>query len=148
MCSSDLFPAACPGCGVIFAKLAETPIRATPSVSEADAGVNGANAAVKGEHTSHESEEAVGTLIARGMELMFYVPSQVSRANWFGRIALLALITVWTYFIWRDMNIPAGDMGSRVLHIILTPFHEAGHYLIFRWFGEFIMILEIGRAHV
>lgn len=24
---------------------------------------------------------------------------------------------------------------------ILLPFHEAGHYAIFRWFGDFIQIL-------
>ena len=28
-----------------------------------------------------------------------------------------------------------------MLWAVLTPFHEAGHYLIFRWFGEFVMIL-------
>ena len=47
---------------------------------------------------------------------------------------------LWTLWIFRDINIPEGNPGSNFLHMVLLPFHEAGHYAIFRWFGEFIMI--------
>lgn len=140
------FPAACPGCGVIFAKLGEAPLRPRPAalarpVAEDPAQAAGvapaAGARVAADEAALEEEHG----LARVRALMFYVPEAVNRVNWYGRIALLLLFTVWTYFIWRDMDIPAGNAGSYILHVILTPFHEAGHYLIFRWFGEFIMIL-------
>jgi len=39
------------------------------------------------------------------------------------------------------VDIRKGEAGSTFLHMVLLPFHEAGHYAIFRWFGEFIMTL-------
>lgn len=72
---------------------------------------------------------------------LFPVPAEVSDINWYGRIVVLLAICFWTCFIWRDMDIPADESGSYFLHVVLTPFHEAGHYAIFRWFGRFIMIL-------
>ncbi len=57
------------------------------------------------------------------------------------RIALLALVVLWTLWIWRDADIRAGVAGSTFLHLVLLPFHEAGHYLLFRWFGSFVMTL-------
>jgi len=72
---------------------------------------------------------------------LFHVPERMSRAKWKGRAALLAVIAAWTLWIWRDMGIARGEAGSSFLHLVLLPFHEAGHYAIFRWFGEFIMTL-------
>ena len=72
---------------------------------------------------------------------LLHVPAEVSRTNWYGRLAALAAFTLWTLWIWHEVDIPAGESGSRFLHLVLTPFHEAGHYLIFRWFGQFIFIL-------
>jgi hypothetical protein len=60
---------------------------------------------------------------------------------WQARLGALALFVLWTYFIWRDMDIAGGSSGSWFLHVVITPFHEAGHYAIFRWFGRFIMTL-------
>ncbi|HEX4780286.1 MAG TPA: hypothetical protein VH301_06005 [Usitatibacter sp.] len=57
------------------------------------------------------------------------------------RAVLLALFAAWTLWIWKDANLPEGETGSHFLHLVLLPFHEAGHYAIFRWFGQFIMIL-------
>ena len=51
------------------------------------------------------------------------------------------MFTVWTLWILKDVDVAGGEVGSRFLHAILLPFHEAGHYAIFRWFGEFIQIL-------
>jgi hypothetical protein len=73
--------------------------------------------------------------------LLLYVPVEVSRTKWIARIATLGFLTLWTAWIWRDTNIRAGMVGSNFLHLVLLPFHEAGHYAIFRWFGQFIMIL-------
>jgi len=72
---------------------------------------------------------------------LLHVPEEVARANWIARVATLALLALWTLWIWRDLDVRAGEAGSRFLHMILLPFHEAGHYAIFRWFGTFIMIL-------
>lgn len=66
---------------------------------------------------------------------------RVSPLDWNARLALLAAFTLWTFFIWRDVDLVDGKSGSSVLHLVLLPFHEAGHYLLFAWFGEFIMIL-------
>jgi hypothetical protein len=74
-------------------------------------------------------------------DLLLHIPDEVSRSQWIGRIATLGILTLWTAWIWRDTNIRAGMVGSHFLHLVLLPFHEAGHYAIFRWFGRFIMIL-------
>ena len=73
--------------------------------------------------------------------LLFHVPASVSKTTWQGRRAALVVFAIWTIWIWIDMDIRNGKAGSTVLHMILLPFHEAGHYAIFRWFGEFIMTL-------
>ena len=72
---------------------------------------------------------------------LFHVPAEVARTTWIARIATLAVFALWTLWIWRDVDIRAGEAGSNFLHMVLLPFHEAGHYAIFRWFGQFIMTL-------
>lgn len=57
------------------------------------------------------------------------------------RAVTLALFTLWTLWIWKDSSVRDGETGSPFLHLVLLPFHEAGHYAIFRWFGPFIMTL-------
>ncbi|HUL97664.1 MAG TPA: hypothetical protein VLT89_16760 [Usitatibacter sp.] len=57
------------------------------------------------------------------------------------RAVMLAGFALWTLWIWKDSNVPQGETGSHFLHLVLLPFHEAGHYALFRWFGRFIMIL-------
>lgn len=122
------FPAACPSCGVIFAKIDKR----VPRVIVQPANTVEATLPLDApEASKHQGVVA----------MVFHVPDQVNRLNWYSRISLLAVFVLWTFFIWRDMDIPSGDAGSGLLHLILTPFHEAGHYLIFRWFGQFIMIL-------
>jgi hypothetical protein len=112
--AEQAFPAACPGCGVILAKISAAP-----------------------PPRRRKTDVEPGPFA----DLFFPVPAQVAKLNWGGRIAILVLFVAWTAFIWRDIDVPAGENGSHFLHSILIPFHEAGHYLIFRWFGEFIMIL-------
>lgn len=59
---------------------------------------------------------------------------------WPVRAAALVVFALWTLWIWRDSHIRAGAVGSPFLHMVLLPFHEAGHVL-FRWFGSFVMTL-------
>ena len=63
------------------------------------------------------------------------------KAGWQGRAGILAAFTMWTLWIWITMDIRNGNAGSGFLHMVLLPFHEAGHYLVFRWFGQFVMTL-------
>lgn len=126
------FPAACPGCGVILAKIGSLPPRPT---AQAAAALSTAD-----QPALYDVDEDP-PLATRALRFVFHVPDEVDRMYWYGRIAGFVLMLLWTYFIWRDMYIPGGDSGSYFLHVVLTPFHEAGHYLIFRWFGRFIMIL-------
>ena len=124
--ANQSFPAACPGCGIIFAKLGERAERA-PAKQEL---------LLLAEALPQEAPASAGVLT-----MLFHVPEAVDKMNWGGRIAALVVFLIWTFFIWRDIDIPAGESGSSFLHSILIPFHEAGHYAIFRWFGEFIIIL-------
>jgi len=74
-------------------------------------------------------------------ELLLHVPEHVSRTNWVARAATLAAFALWSLFIFKANSIREGEIGSPFLHLVLLPFHEAGHYALFRWFGRFIMIL-------
>ena len=111
---------ACPSCGLILAKYGTPLVRRQPS-----------------DNTQLESSEKTSFLAI----WLFHVPRQVAKINWIGRCVTFTVFSVWTIFIWHQAKIPAGEAGSVFLHTILLPFHEAGHYAIFRWFGEFIMIL-------
>ena len=126
-------PAACPSCGIILAKFAAALRFAAPAVH--GAGDDRAEEARTDAPALHEDEAGFFS------RWLLHVPAAVSDINWYGRSAALLIITLWTFLIWRDMDIPAGESGSYFLHVVLTPFHEAGHYAIFRWFGHFIMVL-------
>jgi hypothetical protein len=65
----------------------------------------------------------------------------VPRHAWKARAFALVVFALWTGWILVDMDIRNGTVGSDFLHMVLLPFHEAGHYAIFRWFGQFIMTL-------
>lgn len=86
-------------------------------------------------------EAATGTERGWLASRLLFVPAVVSNVHWIARVATLAVLALWTLWIWRDTDIRAGVVGSTFLHAILIPFHEAGHYAIFRWFGQFIMTL-------
>lgn len=128
------FPAACPACGLILAKFGAAAGRTAPPAA---AGTASTTIRIEDAEPARDPEEARHVLA----RWLFPMPAQVDRINWIGRIGVLVVFVLWTFFIWRDMDIPDGDPGSRFLHLVLTPFHEAGHYAIFRWFGRFVMIL-------
>ena len=110
--------AACPACGIYFFKWAQ-PSRAT-FLSEAD-------------DEPFTSED--GSFIAA----LFQPLEKMDAMTFYGRCAALALLAVWSWFLfgydYRD-----GEIGASFMHDILLPIHEAGHVL-FRPFGEFMMIL-------
>ncbi len=133
--ADQALPAACPACGLILAKF--TAASAAVPVARAPAAGTG-----NGLVSSDAREEAAHSeALERFIDHLRYVPDQVSSMNWWARIAGLVLFGAWTLWIWTDVDIAGGDSGSRFLHLVLTPFHESGHYLIFRWFGQFIMTL-------
>lgn len=109
-------PAACAACGLVLAKYGQAPVRRQPT------------------EPSGDDRGGVATWL-------LHVPAEVARINWIARIAVLAMFALWTLWIWSDVDIRAGAAGSNFLHMILLPFHEAGHYAIFRWFGQFVMTL-------
>jgi hypothetical protein len=121
-------PATCPACGLVLAKFGTAPARPLREVRAADPDTAQDTGADENSHSW-----LGGWLL--------HVPAQVSRLDWHARAATLAAFAVWTLWIWRDANVPLGESGSYFLHVVLTPFHEAGHYAIFRWFGPFIMTL-------
>ena len=118
------FPAACPSCHAVLAK-----------VQAAKSGVAGI-----GLYAADDAQES-DPLVGRASAMLFYVPHQVARFNWQGRLVALVVFTLWSIWIFKDYSITQGHPGSGFLHLALTPFHEAGHYAIFRWFGQFIMTL-------
>jgi hypothetical protein len=118
-------PAACPACGLVLAKYGTVPVR-QPNPA----------------HLEKETSAAgPGTKRERLAAWLLHVPAEVAKPNWIARIVTLAVFVLWTLWIWRDADVRAGEAGSHFLHMILLPFHEAGHYAIFRWFGQFIMTL-------
>lgn len=113
--------AACPACGVILAKARPRDPVATRKQTEA--------------------EPLRVPALARGASFLVRVPPQVDRTAWVGRVATLIVFAVWSATILAAADVPGGEAGSRFLWAVLTPFHEAGHYLLFRWFGDFVMTL-------
>ncbi|MEO8856680.1 MAG: zinc ribbon domain-containing protein [Burkholderiaceae bacterium] len=111
------FPAACPRCGVIFAKVGQSPVRRTRN-KEADAA----------------DASADGWLARFG-----HVPERVDATAFWLRVALLAAFAGWGLVLIR-LDYRDGEMAQAFLHRPLLVFHEAGH-LVFRAFGEWVSVL-------
>ena len=120
-------PATCPACALVLAKFGTAPLRRPRAPGDGG--------------TAAGTPDGVATQGGRLAALLFHLPHAVSRTHWIARIVALAVFSLWTLWIWRGTDIADGEIGSNFLHMVLLPFHEAGHYAIFRWFGEFIMIL-------
>jgi len=110
--------AACPVCGIYFFKWVQ-PARA-PVLPEAD-----------DEPCTSEDDGFIAAL--------FQPLEQMDAMTFYGRCIALALLAIWSWFLfgydYRD-----GEIGTSFMHNILLPIHEAGHVL-FGPFGEFMMIL-------
>jgi hypothetical protein len=111
--------AACPACGLVFAKYVAAqsgaPVRDAPELSAYE-------------------RDPQDTLAAR----LLWVPVRVESWQVYARMAAFALLTLWGWRI-AAMDIRDGEMGASFMHLIHLAFHEAGH-LVFRAFGEFMTI--------
>ena len=117
--ADQAFPAECPGCGVILARLGSTlPARAR----DADAGARTRKGAADGPDS-----------------WLWHVPEQVDATAFKGRVALLAVFAIWGLRLgWLDYR--DGAIMESFIHGPLLIFHEAGH-VIFRPFGEWVTVL-------
>ena len=115
-------PAACTACGVILAKIAAIGL---PRKSDQSAPI--------------ASDLEVDPLSGL-FELVFHVPPAVDRMHWVLRALALGLVSLWTIWIFKSVDIAAGEAGSFFLWAVLTPFHEAGHVLL-TWAPQFLTIL-------
>ena len=112
--------AACPACGIYMFKWVQA--SRAPAKIEAD-----------DDRELRDDEE--GGFIAS----LFQPLEKMDEISFYGRCIVLALLAVWSWFLfgydYRD-----GEIGGSFMHNILLPIHEAGH-MLFRPFGEFLMIL-------
>lgn len=69
-------------------------------------------------------------------DLFFYVPLDVSFVSLIGRIIILAVLLIWG---WKLIfaSVASNAAGKSFLHLVNTPFHEAGH-VFFSPFGSFL----------
>ncbi len=72
-------------------------------------------------------------------DLFFYVPLDVSFISLIGRIIILAVLLIWG---WKLIfaSVASNAAGKSFLHLVNTPFHEAGHVFL-RPFGSFLTSL-------
>jgi len=118
--ADQALPAACPACGVILAKMGQTPLRRTPQD----------NAEGSTDETAHEREHWTG--------LLLHVPARVDTTAFWMLVMLLAAFALWgSVLIVQDVS--TGELGSTFLHRPLLIFHEAGH-VVFAFLGHWMMI--------
>lgn len=118
MPADQSLPAACPGCGVILAKVAAA--QREPAVARRPV------------DSSDGKRSRLGALLLR-------VPDRVDVSRWWLRMVLLVAFAVWALVL-ISLDHRSGEMGASFLHGPLLVFHEAGHVL-FRPFGEWSMVL-------
>ena len=113
--AEQAFPCACPGCGVIFAKIGQPVARSA--------------------RAEQLTEESPG----RWYHLLLRTPERVDQTGFWARALLLAAIVVGSVALVR-MDYRSGEIGASFLHRPLLIFHEAGH-VVFMPFGEWLMML-------
>jgi hypothetical protein len=114
--ADQALPAACPGCGVILAKIGAAPARPLPVIAIEDA--------------AGDSPKAAG--------LLLNTPESVEPIGLGGRVALWLAFAGWSWWLLR-MDVRTGEFGESFLHRPLLIFHEAGHVL-FMPLGEWMTI--------
>lgn len=113
--------AACPKCGLVFAKWAQRILGTERVRDEHDEG--------------GRSADPSGAVTA----LLFPEVHRVDPPLFYGRCALYAVFLVWgIYFIALDLR--TNEIGASFMHRVNLVFHEAGH-VIFMPFGQFMMVL-------
>lgn len=114
-------PAACPACGIIFAKFAAIERQSDPP---------------EGDVALAEQEPP---LSERLREILTHVPDKVSSPVLAARAVLLLAFAVWGLRL-IALDFRSGEMSASFLHGPLLIFHEAGHVL-FLILGEFMSVL-------
>lgn len=124
--AEQAFPAACPGCGVILAKVGQAAApRRRHADDEDDDLADGASA------DEREDKPALA-------RMLFHVPERVDSVLFWGRCGLWVAFAVWGFFLIRK-DYRNGDIGESFIHRPLLIFHEAGH-IVFMPFGEWMTI--------
>ncbi|MCJ0765537.1 zinc ribbon domain-containing protein [Variovorax terrae] len=115
------FPAACPACGVILAKVGQ-PLPAR-----------------RREQAPQDDADEAESLRGQARALLLHVPERVDGLGWWLRVVLLAGFAVWGGVL-IGLDYQDGEIAGAFLHIPLLVFHEAGH-VIFRLLGEWMGVL-------
>ena len=115
MPAQQAFPAACPACGVILARVDSEPSRAQRAVSQ-------------------DGDDEGRTWRERLLE----VPAQVTPFGFWGRVALLVGFALWAAVL-ISLNYRNAEINESFLHRPLLIFHEAGH-VIFMPLGHWMTI--------
>lgn len=124
--ADQAFPAECPACGVILARVGSAP----PARTSPSATVNGGD----GDGAPFPTDMGHGL-----RALLWHVPERVDSAAFAGRVALLLGFALWSVSLVR-MDYRDGEIAGSFMHLPLLVFHEAGH-VVFRPFGEWVMVL-------
>lgn len=109
--------AACPACGLIFAKYLQAEQRRR-------AGATFAAPAPEGRAL---------------LERLLYVPARVQGLAFYGRCFAYAFCFVWGWRLYA-LDVEEAEIMNSFMHLIVLPIHEAGHVL-FLPFGSFMSVL-------
>lgn len=107
------FPAACPACGVILARVGSGRAKRADSWGGDDEG-------------------------STWRERLLEVPAQVAPFGFWGRVALLVGFALWAVVL-ISLNYRNAEINQSFLHRPLLIFHEAGH-VVFMPFGHWMTI--------
>ena len=107
------WPAECPACGVILARVGQAPPPAARVAPDA-------------------ADDAPRSWL-------WHVPEQVDVTAFWTRVALLAAFAAWGFVLCR-LDYRDGEICESFIHRPLLVFHEAGH-VIFRVLGEWMTVL-------
>ena len=116
--ADQALPAACPGCGVIFAKVGQVPRRASSAPAV--------------EPDLPDDEPGWTALLS-------HIPDRVNATPFWSSLGLLAGMALWTALL-IGMDYRSGEIGESFIHRPLLVFHEAGH-VIFMPLGEWLTVL-------
>lgn len=117
----------CPHCGIFFAKYAKYHATETEQPTILPTHIK-----VYEEDEEHEDSHFI-------VALLFEDALQDNTAYLIGRAVIFIGLTVWGGLL-ISSSIASNAVGESFLHLINTPFHEAGH-IFFRPFGQFITSL-------
>lgn len=116
--AEQVSPAACPGCGVILAKVGQV-ARRTPSLPD--------------DEPSWPDAEPGWTA------LLTHIPDRVDAVRFWLRVTILAGFALWAWTL-IGFDYRTGEMGASFIHRPILVFHEAGH-VIFMPLGEWMTVM-------